>query len=146
MKNSRVKCKNATGTCTWYGSSQYNYTLRSVTMSSHVKYRRDSLACKVQASGHALLMWTQWSYIYQWPCTFDVDSVVMYVSVVMYLYSWAHLLNTWPQFHLGWVHPLKSMASGPLKIKKGLVLYLYWPLGVTLLRVHIKGALNRTMV
>ncbi len=27
------------------------------------------------------------------------------------------------------------MASGHLKIKKGLVLYLYWPLGITLLRV-----------
>ncbi len=30
----------------------------------------------------------------------------------------------------------KSMASGHLKIKKGLVLYLYWPLGVTLMRVY----------
>ncbi len=33
-------------------------------------------------------------------------------------------------------HPLKSMASGPLKIKKGLVLYLYWPLTVALLKMY----------
>ncbi len=35
------------------------------------------------------------------------------------------------------LHLLKSMASGHLKIKKGLVLYLYWPLGITLLRVQL---------
>ncbi len=28
------------------------------------------------------------------------------------------------------------MASGHLKIKKGLFMYLYWPLGITLLRVY----------
>ena len=33
---------------------------------------------------------------------------------------------------------LKSMASGHLKIKRGLVMYLYWPFLVTLLRVHGK--------
>ena len=40
------------------------------------------------------------------------------------------------------LHLLKSMASGLLKIKKGLFLYLYWPLGVTLLRVYGKNKGN----
>ncbi len=41
--------------------------------------------------------------------------------------------------HMYWHRPTLSrwidhcMASGHLKIKKGLILYLYWPLGVTLL-------------
>ncbi len=67
--------------------SQDYYTLRSVTMSGHVKYKRSSLACKMQE------------------------------------YS---ACNT----------SAKSMVSGHLKIKKGLVLYLYWSIGVTLLRVY----------
>ena len=41
------------------------------------------------------------------------------------------------------VHLLKSMASGHLKIKKGLVEDLYWLLPVTLLRVYCKTKYSR---
>ena len=38
------------------------------------------------------------------------------------------------------------MASGHLKIKKGLILYLYWPLGITLLRECISRFLKYSQI
>ncbi len=62
----------------------------------------------------------------QWPCTFDVDSLVMYISghVFLQLSSSSNHLAAIFQDNSSWqtdvrTHPLKSMASGPLKIEKG---------------------------
>ena len=77
-------------------------TLRSVMMSGHVKFKRNSSACikKCRRTQHVTL-------------------------------GTQHVTSSSSIFKDS---GLKSMASGHLNIDK-YVLYLYWPLGITLLRV-----------
>ncbi len=81
-------------------------------------------------------------------CTIPVHpSTLRSVTIVlMKLVEVAHKDCCWSAPHAATmviqtgVHPLKSMASGHLKIKKGLVLFCYWPFGLTLLRVYLNHA------
>ncbi len=52
-----------------------NYTISSVTGSGHVKYKRNSLACMIHENS-AYNIGDSACNTGQWPCTYDVDTVI----------------------------------------------------------------------
>ncbi len=131
-------------------TSFWKHTLNSVTGSGHVKYQESpcALACRLHGksawnsawkiisfyllysqlhtcilmpSGHVLIM-------YILSCIINDEHIFLSFGKDLHGQSSCHLYMA---FQL-----LQNMASGHVKIRKGLAMYFTWPVPVTLLRVQ----------